>query len=237
MTRLTAAFVACAWLLFISGCGTAEYDWNKAVAVNTLNAYQDFLKNHGGSKFAADARGRVLALKDDQAWARAQVASSIDGYQKYLRAEGGGVHAADAQYEIAALERAQAWKPLANDASSDSLQAFLQKYPQGPESNEARRKLAALDYCVQLGVAGTRSAAEHRRAQIQARFGEVVHGLVVMAPTSPHAVYRVTSAPMSQSDANAACAVLRRSHQSCKAIPREGISGEGPPAEKPLTDL
>ncbi len=224
MNRLTEVLFACAGL-FIAGCGTAEYDWNKASAANTLAGYRTFLKNHGDSKYADDARGRLLGLKDDQAWAVAQATKTIDGYQEYLRAEGGGIHAPDAQYEITALERAQAWKSLPSGASFDSLQAFLQKFPQGAESNEARQKLAVLDYRVQLDVAGTESAAERRRDEIQARFGQVLHGLIVLAPASPHALYRVTSTPMSQSDANSACAILARSHQSCKAVGSEGTSG------------
>jgi hypothetical protein len=216
--------VACVGLV-IAGCGTAEYDWNKALAANTLAAYQSFLKDHGGSEYAEDARGRLLALKDDQAWALAQATNTIDGYQKYLRTEGGGVHAPDAQYAITAVERAQAWKSLPNNASTDSLQAFVQKYPQGPESNEARQRLAALNYRVQLAVAATKSTAERERADIQARFGEVVHGLVVIAPASPQTDYQVTSAPMNQADANSTCAVLKRSHQSCKAVKSAGTPG------------
>lgn len=224
MTRLTAAFVACACLV-LAGCGTPQYDWNKTLAANTVAAYQTFLNNHGRSKYAGDARGRLLGLKDDQAWSLAQATNTIDGYHDYLRAEGGGIHAPDAQYKITALERARAWKSLPNDASADSLQAFLQKYPQGLESNEARRKLSALDYRVQLAVAGTKSTAERERAQLQSRFGKLVHGIVVIAPASPHTIYRVTSAPMSQADANSACAALERSHQSCKPVQNQGTPG------------
>lgn len=224
MSRVTAIFVACAGLL-IGGCGTAEYDWNKALTANTPAAYETFLKDHGGSKYADDARGRLLGLKDDLAWSLALATDSIDGYQDYLRVEGGGIHAADAQYKITALERAQAWESLPNDASAESLQAFVQKYPQGRESNEARQKLAALDYRVQLAAAGTKSSAERERAQIQARFGNVVHGLVVVGTASPHVMYRVTSGAMSQADANSACAVLARSHQSCKPVQNKGTSG------------
>jgi hypothetical protein len=224
MNRVTAAFAACASLV-IAGCGTAEYDWNKALTANTVPAYQNFLKDHGGSKYADDARGRLLGLKDDQEWSLAQATNTIDGYQDYLRAEGGGIHAPDAQYKITALERAQAWQSLPNDASADSLQAFVQKYPEGPESNEARQKLAALDYRVQLAVAGTKSSAERERAQIQARFGNVVHGLVVIAPASSGTIYRVTSEPMNQADAKSVCAVLARSHQTCKPVQNEGTPG------------
>jgi hypothetical protein len=224
MTRLTAAFVACAELV-IAGCGTAEFDWDRTVAANTLAGYEAFLKDHGDSKYAADARGRILALRDDQAWTLAQGTNSIEGYHEYLRTEGGGVHAPDAHYEITALERARAWKSLPNEASSSSLQAFLQHYPQGPESNEARQRLEALNYRVQLAVGGTKLVAERERIKIQARFGKIVHGLVVIAPESPHAGYRVTSATMSQANADSICAMLKRSHQGCKAVQGEGAAG------------
>jgi hypothetical protein len=224
MTRLAGAFLTFAGLV-MAGCGTAEYDWNKALAAHTLVAYQAFLKDHGSSKYAADARGRVLALIDDQAWSLAQAADTVDGYQVYLRAESGGIHAQDAQYKITALERAQAWKSLPNDASADSLRAFVQKYAQGPESNEARQRLAMLNYHVQLAVARTKSTAEHERVRLQARFGKVVHDIVVIAPASPHAIYRVTSAPMSQADANSACMLLKRSHQRCKPVQNEETHG------------
>jgi hypothetical protein len=92
--------------LALAGCGTAEWDWNKATAANTLAAYQSFVRSHPDDKRADDARGRILALQDEQAWVAAQKAGSIAGYQAYLAAEGGGVHAEQAQYEIAALQRA-----------------------------------------------------------------------------------------------------------------------------------
>jgi outer membrane protein assembly factor BamD (BamD/ComL family) len=144
MIRVSTAFAVCAGLVMM-GCGTAEYDWNKALAANTLAAYQSFLKHHGTSKYADDARGRMLGLRDDQAWSLAQATHTIDGYQSYLQTESGGVHASDAQYQITALERARAWKAVQKDSVA-SLQAFLRKYPQGSESNDARRRLATLDF-------------------------------------------------------------------------------------------
>ncbi|MGH9561628.1 MAG: tetratricopeptide repeat protein, partial [Terracidiphilus sp.] len=144
MSKLPMAFVLGAALM-AAGCGTADYDWNKALAANTVAAYQTFLQNHPKSKHADDARGRLLGVQDDQAWALAQATNTVPGYQDYLKTESGGIHASDAQYEITALERAAAWKAVQKDESAASLQAFLQKYPQGLESNEARQKLSTLD--------------------------------------------------------------------------------------------
>ncbi len=224
MTKLTTAFAVCAGLVLV-GCGTAEYDWNKALAANTLAAYQTFLTRHATSKHADDARGRILGLRDDQAWSLAQATDTIDGYRAYLQSESGGVHAPDAQYKITALERAQAWNIAQKDGSAASLQAFLQKYPQGPESNEARRRLGALDFRVQLAVARSKAAAERERVHLQARFGNVVHGVVIVAPGSSQAIYRVTSEPMSRADASSACAALERSHQRCTLVQNKGMPG------------
>ena len=224
MTKLTTTFAVCAGLALM-GCGTAEYDWNKAHAANTVAAYRAFLKDHATGKYADNARGRILGLQDDQAWSLAQATDTIDGYQAYLQTESGGVHAPDARYKITALQRAQAWNVAQKDGSAATLQAFLQKYPQGPESNEARRRLSALDFRVQLAVARSKSAAERERVHFQARFGNVVHDVVIVAPRSAHAIYRVTSEPMSRADANSACEVLERSHQSCKLVQNEGMTG------------
>jgi hypothetical protein len=115
MSKLPSALGLCA-ILLMSGCGIAEYDWNKALAAGTLPAYQTFLRNHPTGQHADDARGRILALRDDQTWAIAQAAHSVAGYQEYLRTESGGIYAADAQYEITALQRAAALKTDQSEA-------------------------------------------------------------------------------------------------------------------------
>ncbi|MGB6310777.1 MAG: SPOR domain-containing protein [Steroidobacteraceae bacterium] len=224
MSKLTMTMVLCAGLT-LAGCGFAEYDWNKTLAANTATAYQTFLQHHPTNKHADDARGRMLALRDDQAWALAQATNTLAGYQDYLKSESGGVHAGDAQYQITALQRAAAWKEVQKDESAAALQAFLRQYPQGLESNQARARLSTLDYRVQLAVARSQSAAERRREQLQARFGTVVHDVVIMTPNSTHTVYRVTSEPMTQADASSACAQLARSHQSCRVLPTAGTPG------------
>ena len=127
----------------LTACNLAEGDWQQATAANTLTAYQAFLQKHPDSKHADNARGRILALQDEQAWNTARAANSIAGYQDYLKTESGGVHVGEAKYQITALQRADAWKAIQNDASAASLQSFLLKYPQGLESNEARARLKA----------------------------------------------------------------------------------------------
>jgi len=222
--RFIIPLAACAGFA-LSGCGTAEWDWNKATTANTLAAYQSFVQEHPNDKRADDARGRIFALQDEQAWAAAQKVGSIAGYQAYLQTEGGGSHAEQAQFAITAMQRAHAWKDLQSDLSAASLQSFLQKYPQGAESVLARQKLTEVDYRLQLADTRSESSAEAKRAHLQARFGSVLQEVVVIAPSGTNTDYRVISGPMSQSMAKSTCATLERSHQSCKLIQDSQIAG------------
>jgi hypothetical protein len=203
----------------LTACNSAESDWKQATAANTMNGYQAFLQKHADSKHAENARGRTLALLDDQAWNAARAANSIAGYQDYLKAQSGGIHVGEAKYQITALQRADAWKAMQNDASASALQAFLLKYPQGAESNEARARLKELDYRVQLADSRSAAAAEHKRAQLEGKFGKVLHDIVVVPPNAPGTMFRITSGPMSQAAASSTCAALEREHQSCRLVP------------------
>ena len=222
--RSMTPVVLCTAVL-LSACNTAENDWNKAVASNTPAAYQAFLQEHGSDKHADDARGRRLALQDEQAWTAARAANTVEAYDEYLKTEGGGVHAQQAQYYITALHSAADWQAIKDNASVAALQAFLQKYPQGLEANQARAKLKDLNYWVELADTRSKASAERKRAQLQARFGKVLHDLVVLAPAGSGTLFRVTSGPMSQATANSACAALERAHQSCKLIEGSGTPG------------
>ena len=230
-TRLLMPAMICA-AAALSACNIAEHDWNKATAANTLQGYETFLQEYPHSKYADNAQGRILALRDEQAWSAAQATNTIAAYNAYLKAWSGGVHVSDVAYQITALQRAAAWKALQNDPSAASLQAFLMIYPLGRESNEARAKLKEF-YHLQLADARSAAAAEHKRAELQRKFAKELSDLAVVAPIAPATTYRVVSGPMSQAAANSACATLQRTHQNCKAV--QGVSADSPPASLSAT--
>lgn len=230
-TRLTIAALVCA-AAALSACNLlADSDWNKAEAANTIAGYETFLKEHPTNKHADNAQGRILALRDEQAWKAALATNTIAGYNAYLKAWSGGVHVSDVPYQITAVQRAAAWKTLQNNPSAASLQAFLVVYPQGRESNEARAKLKDF-YHLELADLHSAAAAEHKRAELQRRFGKDVSDITVVAPAAASntsgAMFRVVAGPMSEAAANSACALLERAHQSCKSV--QGVSAGSPPA-------
>jgi outer membrane protein assembly factor BamD (BamD/ComL family) len=226
---MTAVLCAAAAL---SACNVVtKYDWDKATAANTLQGYETFLKEHPHSKYADDAQGRILALRDELAWIAALKTNTIAAYNDYLKAWSGGVHVSDVPYQITAVQRAAAWKTLQNNPSAASLQAFLAIYPQGRESNEARAKLKEF-YYLQLADARSVAAAEQKRAELQRKFGKELSDIAVLAPqaaaNASGALFRVVSGPIAKAAANATCATLERAHQSCKMV--QGVSADSPPA-------
>jgi SPOR domain len=207
--------------IFLMACSSTEADWQNATAANTVAAYQDFLKEHPNGEHADEARTRIHTLADNQAWMAAINTNTEAGFKKYVAAEPKGAHVEDAQSKIVGFERAAAWQTASANGSIAALQAFLQQYPQGPESDEARAQLAKLTSGYQVQLPGAyRSArlAERESKRLQARFGDILHGVVVVPPMPPSKLHHLRSSPMSRDEADAACAKLKRAHERCEVV-------------------
>jgi outer membrane protein assembly factor BamD (BamD/ComL family) len=218
MLRLGALGLCLA--LCLLACSSNEADWQKATSANTVSAYQDFLKQHPNGQHADEARSRITSLEDEQAWMEALNANTQGAYEQYLRNEPSGAHAQEARDRITGFQRAAAWKTAQADGTPAALQAFLQKYPTGPESDEARAALQKLqnNYQAQVGSYRSRKEAERMSARVKRRFGEVLHDVVVVPSTPEDKMNHVRSAPMSEADATAACAKLKKAHQRCEVV-------------------
>jgi len=203
-------------------CSFPAADWNQATAQGTAAAYQAFLNKYPNDPHTADARQRVQTIQDGETWITAQTANSVDSYQQYLAAEPHGANVQEAHNQIMALQRAAAWQDAKSAGTASALQAFLQKYPQGPEADQARAQLAQFDYQVQLGTYSSSRQADQARARLQDHYGKDLQTVVVVPPSAKSNVYHVASADMTQDQAKAACATLRKSHQRCEVTKLTG---------------
>jgi outer membrane protein assembly factor BamD (BamD/ComL family) len=210
-------------VVFLAACGSAKYEWSEASTLNTIAAYQAFLSKYPDDPHAADAKIRIAQLQDEQAWSRAQAASTMEGYQQYLTALPNGTHAQAARDEIASRERTAAWQTAQTNETAQSLEEFLQKYPTGTEADRARAKLKVLaGYRAEFGTAHSQKTADRERDALAKRFGKDSQQVVVLQPDANNRDYRITSMPMSESDANAACASAKQAGQSCKVVQTTG---------------
>jgi SPOR domain len=216
--RVTLVLLAGATLW---ACSSAQEDWNKANTANTVAAYQEYLKKHPTGDHSTEASDRIHSLQDDDAWSQAKQANTQDAYQDYLQKQPTGSHVKDAQDAITGLQRASDWKTAESTGTVAALQDFLKKYPTGAEADEAKAKLSALNgYRVRLAAVKTEKQAQQVRDHLQAKYGNILHDVVV-APASSGKGYGVTSAPMTQSEADSACGELKKAHQSCEVVKSE----------------
>jgi hypothetical protein len=199
-------------------CSSAQQDWNKASTANTVGAYQEYLGKHPSSEHSTEASDRIHSLHDDSAWQQAKQANSADAYQDYLQKQPNGAHLKEAQEALATQQRVADWKAAESAGTVAALQDFVKKHPDGTEADQARAKLAQLSgYKVQLASVATEKQAQRQRDHLRAKYGSILHDVVVV-PTSSGKGYGIESAPMSQSQANSACAELKKAHQGCEVI-------------------
>ncbi|MGD0492286.1 MAG: hypothetical protein ABSC32_12110 [Steroidobacteraceae bacterium] len=221
LRRLPLAGILCGTIL-LSACG-AGYEWSHASALDTIAAYQKFLSDYPNDPHSVDAQSRIAALRDEQAWTTAQIASTLQGYQQYLTAEPNGAHAQAARGEIVTRGRAAAWKAAQTNETAQSLQNFLSKYLSGSEADEARDRLKAITgYRAEFGTARSQRRADHERDALTKRFGKELRQVVVLVPNANDRDYRITSAPMSEQDARAACATLKHADRPCTVVQAAG---------------
>ncbi|MGH8302161.1 MAG: SPOR domain-containing protein [Steroidobacteraceae bacterium] len=200
-------------------CSSPNADWQKANQQNTVAAYQQFIQQHSSDSRVAQARNRINALKDEQAWTAAQNANTLDAYQQYLQQEPDGMHAADAQDKVNGLQQDAAWTSAQSTNTAAAYQDFVQKYPNSPHAADAQDALKKLTgFQALLGSTRSKTLADKMAKRLKDKFGSDLQDVVVVPPTGKSKTLEVRSAPMTEDDAKAACAKLRKAHQHCAVV-------------------
>ena len=184
-----------------------------------MAAYQQFIQQHPNDARVAQARSRINALNDEQAWTVAQNANTAEAYQQYLQQQPNGMHAADAQDKISGLQQSAAWQSAKSTNTAAAYQEFLQKYPNSPQAAQAQDALKDLTgYQALLASTRSKTLADKLAKRLKDKFGSDLQDVVVVPPTGKSKTLEVRSAPMTESDAKAACAKLKKAHQHCEVV-------------------
>ena len=203
----------------LAACSNPNADWQKANQQNTVAAYQQFIQQHPSDARVQQARNRIDALKDEQAWTTAQNANTLDAYQQYLQSEPNGMHATDAQDKVNAMQADAAWQSAQSTNTAAGYQDFLQKYPNAPQASQAQDALKKLTgYQALLASTRSKALADKLAARLKGKFSDELQDVVVVPPSGKSKLLEVRSAPMTESDAKAACAKLRKAHQHCEVV-------------------
>ena len=203
----------------LAACSNPTADWQKANQQNSVAAYQQFIQQHPNDARVSQAHDRINALQDEAAWTTAQSTNTLDGYQQYLQAEPNGMHAADAQDKVNALQSDAAWSTAQSTNTAAGYQDFLQKYPNSPHAGDATAALKQLQgYQLLLGTARSQATADKLTQHLKDKFGSDLQDVVEVPPTGKSKTIEIRSAGMTEDDAKAACAKLKKAHQHCEVV-------------------
>src|SRR6185312_1771301 len=104
-----------------------------------------------------------------------------------------------------------AWQTAQSTNTAAGYQDFLTKYPNAPTADQAREALKKLTgYQVRLASVRSKTAADKLASDLQ--------DVVVVPPSGKSKSSEIRSAPMTESDAKAACAKLKKAHQHCEVV-------------------
>lgn len=203
----------------LAACSSPNADWQKASQQNTVAAYQQFIQQHPNDARAQEARNKINVLNDEQAWTTASSANTLDAYQQYLQQQPSGAHAAESQDKIKGLQQDADWQSAKSTNTAAAYQDFLQKYPNASQADEARDALKKLTgYQVQLASTRSKTLADKLAKRLKDKFGSDLQDVVVVPPMGKSKATEVRSAPMTEDDAKAACAKLKKAHQHCTVV-------------------
>lgn len=138
LTRFTPLLVVA--LLFLNGCDPpGKQDWEKAIALASLNGYQEFLAKHPTSRYAAEAAKRIEAIEQD-AFRKAEAQGDIEAYKRFLVEFPHSPLAREVAFRI----EKTAFDTAKQSGRVVSYEFFLRDFPSGALAEEARKALAAI---------------------------------------------------------------------------------------------
>ncbi|UCE87404.1 MAG: hypothetical protein JSU66_06735 [Deltaproteobacteria bacterium] len=114
----------------VSSCASS---WDRAQSLDTPAAYHRFLREHPGSRHAAEARERIDYL-------RFRTEPSVEAFEAFQRAYPESVHVAELER---LLEQAQ-FAVVRAAGSASAYRAFLERYPSGGHAAQVRGDLEHL---------------------------------------------------------------------------------------------
>ncbi|MBI5214831.1 MAG: HEAT repeat domain-containing protein [Ignavibacteriae bacterium] len=137
----------------LNGCASSTTGWKEAQAINTLEAYQNFLDSNPSEELADSARWKI----DTLSFLRAKEEHTISSYDRYLRQFPRGEFAQEVNER---LEKLFFHKQTEAENSVNGYDDFLQRFPNGVFANEARSRREHLYFNTQIRTANTVTAYE-----------------------------------------------------------------------------
>lgn len=217
-----------ALLAVLSGCSHESRDWHAAQAADTIEAYEEFVKEHPASTRTSDAHARVTELTEERDWQRATAADTADAYRQFLSAHPQAKSAQEARIRIenfglSGAAAGTASGPAAPSAVGSPAAATAPAAAPHPPAAEPAASGTGTGYGVQLGAYSTQAQAQSQWKRVAALYKKELRGAVSDIErgksSSGRHVYRLKAKVESEARARALCAQLKKHAQPCVVVP------------------
>lgn len=123
-------------LMFVSGCVSVSSRWEETQRMNTVGAYESFLREFPNAEYSSQASARIEELKFDNA----KRAGADAAYRQYLRDYPSGRFAEDARKAIIAI----AFEQASQRNTVEAYEQFQKRHPQSELAAQAGQKVRTL---------------------------------------------------------------------------------------------
>jgi hypothetical protein len=214
-----------AMLAALSGCSHESRDWHAAQSADTIESYEEFVKEHPASTRTSDAHARVAELTEARDWQRATSTDTADAYRQFLSAHPQAKSAQEARIRIEnfGLSGAAAGTPPgAASAPTAAPPAAAAAPPPASHPPAAEPAESGTGYGVQLGAFSTQAQAQSQWKRVSTLYKKELHGAVSEIARGKSSggrhVYRLKARVESEARARALCAQLKKHAQPCVVV-------------------
>lgn len=197
-----------------------QQDWDKAQQAQSPEALRTYLQAHPMGPNADAALEQLLELERRFIWQTASRTATREAFDNFLLQYPDAPEAAEARERIAALTPAVPARPA--PARSAAARSEPGRSKTAVSQPVAAPNASTGNARMQFGAFSTRERALQQRKVLASKFGHMLPGTVTVdAPVSgsKDQLYRLRSAPMSETQARSSCAALKEQGQACVIVP------------------
>jgi hypothetical protein len=128
MRSLFKQFLVVVVFVSVTGCATMEDRWSWAKHTNTVESYENFVKNYPHSSYVSDAKRCHEDLREEEAFKTAEAENSIIAYKDFIQKYPKGMFTEIAQKKANASD-VEAFGWTCQKGTILAFQGFVKSYP------------------------------------------------------------------------------------------------------------
>ena len=119
--------------------------WNKAEKRNTIQEYENFLKDFPNGNFSAVAQTKITEIKDEYVWHETLRENTLTAYKEYLKQFPEALHREEAEQRAKTIGIEEEWIIAQQQNTIQGYQDYIKEYPNSKYLKQAKQKIALVE--------------------------------------------------------------------------------------------